>query len=161
MLLGRRARDADLIWQHGGVPQKRPVRSFGAFAEALTAFILSAAAFAACSSGRAVSADPCSLLKRSEIASAIHGRVDSGERVHAIGETERRMCAYRVTTALKTVTVYLGHGRPQHGPGTSWGGATVIRGDAYVSVGAQVPDGEFAQLASNLAKRAVDRSPTQ
>ena len=137
------------------------MQAFGAFAEALTAFILSAAALAACSSGRAVSANPCSLLKRSEISSVIHGGVDSGERVQAIGETEPRMCSYRVTTALKTVTVYLGRGQPPHGSGTSWGGATVTRGNAYVSVGAQVPDGEFARLASTLAKRAVDRLPTQ
>jgi hypothetical protein len=137
------------------------VGSFGAFAKALTAFIVSATAFAACSSGRAVSVDPCSLLKPSEIASAIHGGVDSGERVQAIGETERRMCSYRVTTALKTVTVYLGRGRPPHGSGTSWGGATATRGNAYVSVSAQLPDRGFSLLASSLAERAVDRSPTQ
>ena len=131
--------------------------SFGAFARVLAASILIAAVSAACSSGHSVAADPCSLLKRSEIATAIRGGVNAGERVRVIGETDRRTCSYRVSTALKTVTVYLGSGHPPHGSGTSWSGAIVSRGNAYVSVSAQLPDRGFARLASTLAKRAIER----
>jgi hypothetical protein len=97
---------------------------------------------------------------RSEIAAAIHGDVNAGERVPAIGETDRRMCSYRVSTSLRTVTVYLGSGEPPHGSGTSWSGASVVRGNAYVSVSAQFPDRGFARIASTLATRAIERATT-
>jgi hypothetical protein len=137
-----------------------PVRSFVASMRVLAVSVLIAAVSAACSSGHSVATDPCSLLTRSEIATAIHGDVNAGERVQAIGETDRRMCSYRVSTALRTVTVYLGSGHPPHGSGTSWSGASVVRGNAYVSVSAQVPDRNFARIASTLAKRAIERSAT-
>ena len=136
------------------------MRSFGAFTRVFAVSILIAAVSTACSSGHSVATGPCSLLKPSEIATAIHGDVNAGERVQAIGETDRRMCSYRVSTALRTVTVYLGSGRPPHGQGTSWGGAIVVRGDAWVSVSAQYPDRGFAPIASTLAQRAIERSAT-
>ena len=112
----------------------------------------------ACSSSGS-SSDPCSLLRRSEIADGIGADVDIGHRVQAIGEKDRRMCAYRVSTSLDTVSVYLGHGVPPGGTGTTIGGATAARGSTYVSVGAKKPDRSFPALALRLAQKALARAP--
>jgi hypothetical protein len=133
--------------------------SFGASTRILAMSVLIAAVPAACSSGHSLATGPCSLLKRSEIAMAIHGDANAGERVQAIGETDRRMCSYRVSTALRTVTVYLGSGHPPRGPGTSSTGAIAARGNAWVSVSAQFPGRGFGLVASTLARRAIERSP--
>jgi hypothetical protein len=111
----------------------------------------------ACSSS-AASSNPCSQLRRSEIADGIGAEVEVGRRVQAIGEKEQRMCSYRVSTSLDTVTVYLGHGIPPGGIGANVGGATAARGSAYVSISARKPDRSFPALALRLAQRAIEHT---
>jgi hypothetical protein len=99
------------------------------------------------------------LLTRAEIARAIDGHADIGKRVSAIGEKEQRMCSYAVTTPVRTVTVYLGHGHPRGRTGVDANGATESRGAVYVSVGAQYPDKNFPPVALRLAQKAIARAP--
>ncbi len=78
--------------------------------------------------------------------------------MQAIGETDRRMCAYRVTAKVGTVVVYLGRGRPPSTSGATPGGAIAAQGSVYVSVGAQYPDDSFSRVARLLAQRALTRA---
>jgi hypothetical protein len=66
----------------------------------------------------------------------IGGPVEIGHRIPAVGEPDRHVCSYRVTTSVGTVLVSPGHGTPPGGTGTNAGGATVASGDTYVSIGA-------------------------
>ena len=131
--------------------------SFGRAATLFAALSIGVAVGAACSSGHASTQSPCRLLKPSEIGAIVHGHVEAGKPVPAIGESAKRMCSYRVATALRTVTVYLGHGRPPSGTNESPSGATAVRGAAFVAVGAQFPDRAFPRLALALARRAITR----
>lgn len=113
-----------------------------------------------CSSSHSAVSNPCALLTRAEVARAIGGRADVGKREHAIGEKERRICSYAVSTSVRTVTVYLGRGHPEAGTGVDAGGATESRGAVYVSIGAQYPDKNFPPVALRLARKAITRAPS-
>jgi len=123
-------------------------------------FVLSSVALLAlgCSTSHSASANPCALLSRQDVANAVGGQADAGRREQAIGETDRRLCTYRVTAKVGTVVVYLGRGRPPSTSGATPGGAIAAQGSVYVSVGAQYPDDSFSRVARLLAQRALTRA---
>ena len=112
----------------------------------------------ACSAANSAVTNPCSLLTREDVAREVGGDAAVGQRVQAIGEREQRLCTYRVSTALGTVLVYLGQGRPPHGAGVDASGATEVRGHNYVSIGAQNPNDTFPPIALRLAQQAIKRA---
>jgi hypothetical protein len=108
-----------------------------------------------CSTSHSASTNPCALLSRQDVANAVGGQADAGRRTQAIGETDRRLCTYRVTAKVGTVVVYLGQGRPPKTFGATPGGATAAEGSVYVSVYAQYPNDSFSRVAQLLAQRAL------
>ena len=85
----------------------------------------------------------------------INAHTEPGVRVQAIGETEKRVCSYRVSSSVRTITVYLGKGSP--GQQTLAIGPTRSRGNLFVRIGAQFEDARFRPLAERLATQAISR----
>lgn len=111
-----------------------------------------------CATSHGPITNPCALISRQELASAIGGHADLGHRLPAIGDSQRRVCTYGVTTSVRTVSVYLGQGPPPHGTGANASGATEAEGNVYVSLSAQFPDRNFPLAALRLARTAIGRA---
>jgi hypothetical protein len=121
--------------------------------------------------GPQMNTDPCSLLTASEVAAAVGGQAQRGERVAAMGEVDaRRICSFTVSTSLRTVIVYLRRGGPPisdgerlaaaspSGTSVDSNGATAVRATTYISVAAQFPDHTFAGVAQDLLAIAMRRA---
>ena len=66
-----------------------------------------------CTSQARVVTDPCAVLSRDDVASAVGAHVDRGRRVAAIGESVRRVCSFGTNAPVRTVTVYLAYSFPR------------------------------------------------
>lgn len=111
-----------------------------------------------CSASHATITNPCDLLTREQVADTMGAKTEGGKRVPATGPpnvTHEWLCDYSVAAPVRTVVVYLGHGRPPQGSGIDPGGATQARGDVYVSISAQYPDKSFGPMALRLAQIAI------
>ena len=97
---------------------------------------------------------PCSLITSAEVANAIHGSADTGRAVRAIGEAPKRICAFHVSTALQTVTVYVRRGNHLVVNGNC-PKASAMRKGVVVAVGAQNDDPRFCDAAGELATIAI------
>jgi hypothetical protein len=111
-----------------------------------------------CASSYSAAADPCALLTRSEIATAIHGAVDLGKHVSPDGKPSPQFCAYGVTTPVRTVFVHLGHGHPPRDGSGPARNATATRGTVFVTVSGRYPDTNFPTVAAQLAQKAIARA---
>ena len=113
-----------------------------------------------CSSGNiARVADACDLLTSGEVAKVVQADAQPGVLRSAIGESEMRLCSFKVSGQLGAVVVYLGEGDAP--ANTDPNRAIEVRGDTYVIVSAQNLDKGFPEEAANLAGIAIGRAARQ
>jgi hypothetical protein len=113
-----------------------------------------------CSSGDVTRvSDACDLLTSDEVAKTVQADAQPGVLAAAIGESEMRLCSFKVSGQLGTVVVYLGEGKAPDN--TDPNRATEVRGDTYVIVFAQNLAKSFPEEAANLADIAIGRAARQ
>ena len=114
-----------------------------------------------CAPQAGVVTDPCALLSRDDIASAVRAHVDPGRRVAAIGESGRRVCSFGTDAPVRTVTVYLTYSFPRT-VATRTGPASAVyfevgRRRGYVVVGVQFANAKSNGVTYRLARLARRR----
>lgn len=113
-----------------------------------------------CSSGDiARVSGACDLLTTDEVANAVQADAQTGVLTNAIGESQPRLCSFKVSGQLGTVLVYLGEGDAP--ANTDPNRATEVRGDTYVIVFAQNLAKSFPEEAASLADIAIGRAARQ